>query len=192
MMKTVLERLTGRETVDSLLNMLEENDSDFAEERKRCADAAETLRAAGLAYSVDDELEAIHAQVISGFLFCGFLGFKANLDHFIDPVARTFLDVDSEVYLQEHIAKHLPDYEKAEMLRKRFRASLSPTQLGIYDDIATYANFLETTVPKLAHYWGYLLGNELLPRIVPGYYPDVHVTTQYCRMLEDYLEIVPR
>lgn len=123
------------------------------------------------------------------FFFSGFLGFKANLDHYIDPVARTFLDVDSEVYLREHAAKRLPEYEKAETLRKRFRAVLSPTQLESYDDIAVYANHLEATIPKLAHYLGYLLGNELLPRIVQGYYPDMHMTAQYRRILEGYLEI---
>lgn len=186
MMKAVLERLTGRETVDYLLNILEENSSDLAEERKRCADAAEILRAADLTPSVDDEMEAIYAQITSEFLFSAFLGFKANLDHFIDPVARTFLNVDSEVYLRENVAKHLPEYEKAEALRRRFRASLSQAQLEIYDDIAAYANSLETTVPKLAHYLGYLLGNELLPRIVPGYGEDGRLTALYSKMLADY------
>lgn len=189
MMKTILEWLTGKEMVDSLIDMLEENSEDFAEERKRCASAVEILRTVDLTPSVDDEMEAIYAEITSGFLFSGFLGFKANLDHYIDPVARTFLDVDSEVYLREHAAKRLPEYEKAETLRKRFRAVLSPTQLESYDDIAVYANHLEATIPKLAHYLGYLLGNELLPRIVQGYYPDMHMTAQYRRILEGYLEI---
>lgn len=190
MMQTILERLTGREAVDSLLKILEENSADFAQEQKRCADAAQILRTAELTPSVDEELEAIYAQAASGLLFSAFLGFKANLDHFIDPVARTFLEVDSEVYLREHTAKHLPEYEKAAALRRQFRTSLSPAQMEAYGDIGAYANSLEATVPKLAHYWGYLLGNLLLPRIVPGYAEDAKLTAQYRRMLEDYFKAV--
>lgn len=186
MLEMILERLTGREMVDYLLNTLEKNSLDFAEVRKRCADAAEILRTAELTPSVDDELEAIHAQATSLFLFCSFLGLKANLDHFVDPVARTFLDVDSEIYLQEHIAKHLPNYEKAETQRKQFRALLSRVPLEIYDEISAYASSLESTIPKLAHYWGYLLGNQLLPHVVPGYREDGRLTALYGKMLTDY------
>ena len=38
-----------------------------------------------------------------------------------------------------------------------------------FEDIVVYI-YLETVVPKLAHYYGYLLGNELLPCIIPGYH----------------------
>ena len=36
-------------------------------------------------------------------------------------------------------------------------------------------------------YYGYLLGNELLPRVIPGYYPDSMQTARYTAMIKSYL-----
>ena len=39
---------------------------------------------------------------------------------------------------------------------------------------------------KLAHYYGYLMGNELLLHCIPGYHSDRVLDIQYTRMLEQY------
>ena len=39
---------------------------------------------------------------------------------------------------------------------------------------------------KLAHYYGYLMGNELLQNCVPGYHSDLVLDIQYTNMLEEY------
>ena len=36
-------------------------------------------------------------------------------------------------------------------------------------------------------YYGYLLGNELLPRVIPGCYPDSMQTARYTAMIKSYL-----
>lgn len=185
--QTILEQLTGKAMVDYLIDLLEKNSVDFAEDRKRCSDAVELLRTSALTLSVDDEMEAIYAQTASKFLFSGFLGFVANLDHYMDPVARTFLDVDADVFLREATAKRLPDYEKAQAVRSQFYSLLTLEQRDVYEDIALYAHHLEAVIPKLGHFYGYLLGNTLLPRIVPGYYPDLKLAAQYTRQIEEYL-----
>ena len=49
-----------------------------------------------------------------------------------------------------------------------------------------YICYLETVGPKLAHYYGYLLGNAMLHRVIPGYQPDLALTLGYFTMLKNY------
>lgn len=185
-----MNQVTDKELLDAIITMLQEKFEDFREDRHRC-DAAVTILSGELGGettpSIHDELDAIHRQAASNLLFSGFLGFMANLDHYINPVARTFLDVDAEVFLREATAKKLPDYEKAQAVRSQFYSLLTPEQREVYEDIAIYALHLESVIPKLGHYYGYLLGNTLLPRIVPGYYPDFKLAAHYKRQIEEFM-----
>lgn len=182
-MKTVLDQLTGRDIVEALIRVMEVNFEDFAEVRDRCHSALRTLQAELGEESIMEEMAAIERQTASDLVFSGFLGLKANLDYFIDPVGRNFMDVDPEIYLRENTARRLPEYEKAQEMRKRFYESLSPRQREVYADVTEYVSYLETVGPKLAHYWGFLAGNELLYRIVPGYHSDGALTARYCAMM---------
>jgi hypothetical protein len=187
--ETIMEQLVGSDTMDLLMDMLEEKSTDFAADRQRCADAVKKLQGAMLEPSVDDAMEAIFEQASVTFLFSLCLGLKDNLDHFMNPIARTFLEVDSESYIRTGVIRQLPRNLEAQAVRRRFVIKLSEEQQKIYEDIAIFIAHLETAIPKLAHYYGYLLGNELYLRIVPGYYPDIYLTKQYRKKLEDDLEI---
>ena len=48
-----------------------------------------------------------------------------------------------------------------------------------------------TLVPKIAHYEGFMLGNELLYYVMPGYHPDARLTVRYSRMLKEFLQSLP-
>lgn len=184
--KTVLENLTGHQTVETFIQWMTKEQEDFAADYQRYTDAMDVLRQE-LGDLAKDEIDAIEQQCASDLLFSGLLGLKANLDNFIDPAARNFLDVDFEVYLREETAHRLPEYERAQKVRDRFYSLLTPAQKEIYGDVITYDSHLKTVAPKLAHYFGYMLGNELLPRVVPGYHADPTLTLRYTAMLEDYL-----
>lgn len=184
-MENIMEQLTGKSIVDALIETLSENFGDFAEvqaryEKSMCCLREEVGDAAG------DEMTAIEQQTASNLLFAGFLGLKANLDHFVDPVARNFLDADAETYLRENTARRLPAYCRAQDMRSQFYNTLTDEQKMQYEDITAYVSYLETAGPKLAHYYGYLLGNDLLQRIIPGYHPDPVLTMQYRMILEKY------
>lgn len=189
-MQTAMDQLTGKGIVDALIAVMIESFEDFAQDRKQYLKtmyALEQELGKEVSPCVQEDMDAIDRQTASDLLFSGLLGFKANLDHYIDPVARSFLDVDFEVFLREEVAHSLPEYKHAQQIRDRFYALLSPEQKDRYADAITYATHLETTGPKLAHYYGYLLGNEILPRVVPGYHVDTTQTEQYGRMLGQYL-----
>ena len=172
--KTIMEQLTGQALTNSLIEFLEQHCGDFPEIHGKYQEAiARTEEGKTLA-------EAIDAQTASDLLFSAVLGLKANLDHFHDPIARTFLEVDPEIYLRETVAHSLPQYLEAQNVQNAIDAN---------DAIIAYATYLETFGPKLAHYCGYLLGDELLPRIIPGYQPDPLLTTGYRAWMRTYLGI---
>lgn len=186
--QTVLTHLADS-CVDALIRFLSENFADFAQDHQRYIQAADLLRReldSSISPSVSDMMDSIRQQTASDLLFSGLLGLKANWEHFRDPGAASFLNMDFEEYLQENTAHRLPTYEKAQEVRVRFYRLLSPRQRVVYQDITAYISYLETAGPKLAHYFGFLLGNTLLTQVVPDYCPDADLTQQYRRMLESY------
>ena len=187
---TFFEALNYKEIVASLVEVMAENFEDFAEDLVRFNETIswfEKQLAQDTSPSVAEVVDSIDQRVGSMMVFSYFLGLKANWDHFINPIGRTFLDVDAEVYLREDIARRLPDYQKAQRVQEQFYATLSPAQQVRYEDITTYICHLESVGPKLAHYYGYILGNQLFPRIIPGYSVDVNLTSSYQHILENYL-----
>ena len=172
--KTIMEQLTGQALTNSLIEFLEQHSEDFPEIREKYQKAiAQAERGKELA-------DAIAAQTTSDILFSAALGLKANLDHFRDPIARTFLEVDPEIYLRESVAHNMPQYIEAQRIRDSAEYD---------DDITAYTTYLETVGPKLAHYFGYLLGDELLARIVPGYQSNPLLTILYRNWVRTYLGI---
>ena len=98
--------------------------------------------------SVDDLVDAIDKQTESNLIFSGALGMKFNLDHFLDPMARTVLDVDFSVFLREETAIRLPAYVKAQETIDAFFRLLTPTQTDLFEGIVEYISYMETTGPK--------------------------------------------
>ena len=190
--KKVLEQMTSKQIVRELEAYLEAHFSSFAVERIRFYDAVEQLRDEldpKTSPTIDDFLNAIDKQTISNLLFAGALGLKSNWDHYMDPMARTVLEVDYPVLLREDTAMRLPEYIQAQMTIDAFFALLSQQHDKLIEAIIGYISYLETTGPKLAHYFGYILANDFLPNIVPGYHTDKVLTMQYGSMLADYLGI---
>lgn len=186
------EEVSYKEIVACLVEVMAEKFEDFAADLACYQETISLLKnelGEGTSPSVAEVVDSINQRVGSMVLFSYFLGIKANFDHFVNPIERTFLDVDAEIYLQEDLAKQLPDYQSAVRVQEQFYAVLSPAQQDYYENIIAYISHLETIGPKLAHYYGYLLGNQLFPHIIPGYRVDAQLTLRYQHMLENYLEI---
>lgn len=190
------KKVSYKEIVANLVDIMAVNSEEFVADQARFDEAISLLEAElgqDTLPSVGDLVDAIYQQIGSSLLFSCFLGVKANLDHFIDPVSRTFLDVDPEIYLRENVARQLPHYQNAIHVQEQFYATLSSTQKDKYDEgITIYICHLETVGPKLAHYYGYVLANQLFPRLIPGYVTDSQLTLCYCHMLEKYNGIITK
>ena len=190
--KTFFEEISYKEVVASLVDVMAKDFEDFATDRDRFNETITLLEnelGNEVSPSVSDIIDAIDQQIGSSLLFSCFLGLKANLDHYIDPIGRTFLDVDPETCLREDIAKQFPDYQNAVRVQEQFYAALSLEQKDKYEDMTTYISHLETVGPKLAHYYGYVLGNQLFPHVIPGYVADWRLSLRYRHILENYLGI---
>lgn len=185
----VIDQLTGKWIVRELESYLEEKFDDFPVVQSAYKEAIEQLRnnaEPNASPTVDDLVDAIEKQTASILFFSGVLGIKANLDHFKDPMARTVLDVDFEVYLHENTARRLPEYEKAQEIIDAFFATVPLMDRGKLDAIIEYIAYMETIGPKLAHYYGYIIGNDVLSKLIPGYLPDDVFTMRYQAMLACY------
>lgn len=185
-MRTIMNQLDNHTIMDFLITVIEENFQDFPAVQQGYILAMETMQNSIGESAVHKEKEAICQQIASTVLFSGVLGLQANYHYFSDPVGGNFLNADPEVYLRENIAKHLPEYAAAQQSRSEFYSWLDAARKELYQPVTEYVCYLETVGPKLAHYFGYLLGNELLQRVVPGYQPDLAFTLQYCIKLEGY------
>lgn len=185
-MRTIMNQLDNHTIMDFLITVIEENFQDFPAVQQGYILTMETMQNSIGESAVHKEKEAICQQIASTVLFSGVLGLQANYHYFSDPVGGNFLNADPEVYLRENIAKHLPEYAAAQQSRSEFYSRLDAAQREIYQSVVEYTSYLETVGPKLAHYFGYLVGNELLQRVVPGYQPDLAFTLQYCMKLEGY------
>ena len=172
--------------MDGLIDTVNENFQDFAQIQQGYIQTMELLKKNLGQGAVQIEENAICQQIVSGILFSWVLGIQANYRYFSDPVSGNFLIADPEVYLRENISRSLPDYADAQQKRDEFYSQLNQTQKALYEPVREYVCYLETVGPKLAHYYGYVIGNSLLQRVIPGYQPDMAFTLQYCMELEKY------
>ena len=191
-LETIMEQLTGGKIAAELIQYMVDQSEDFATAKERYDNAMQTLRnelGTEFAPLIAEAEQAIETQMISGLLYSSFLGIKGNLENFVNPVSRNFLEVDPDRYLHTSTAHTLPAFIKGEHMLERFFASVPSAYDSQCEDIRDYISFLETICPKLAHYYGYLLGNSILCWIIPGYHADMAQTIQYRIMLRQYLGV---
>lgn len=186
-MQNLVEQLTGPGIVDAFVEQMLEHIEGFREDHNRYLSAVNRLKAE-LGDPVDKVVAAIRKRAASDLFFAGSLGLKMNYDHFVNPMTPncTWMQVDFNDYLRENIAHSFQEYQLAKAVLSEFYDSLTAEQQEIYGAITEYESHLVTAGPKLAHYYGYLLGDTLLYRIIPGYRPDMVLTIKYNTMLEDY------
>lgn len=91
---TFIEKTSYKEIVASLVDVMAANFEEFAADQVRFNETISLLKnelGEGISPSVSDEIDAISQQIGSSLLFSCFLGIKANLDHFIDPISSIFI-----------------------------------------------------------------------------------------------------
>lgn len=187
----VMESLIGKPVVDALVQTLYNQSEDFPATHQAYLDAIEklhTVLGTDAKHSIQKYVTAIEQMRASNLYHSGVLGLKMNLDHFINPMTPncTWPQVDFDDYLRPHIADSLPLYEAAYKYKEQFEKQLSPELQDVRDAVLSYETALKVSGMKLAHYYGYLMGNELLFHCIPGYHRDTVLDINYTRMLEQY------
>ena len=196
-MKTIeqiKDLMVGKSVIADLADLLRTNDADFAESEKGYYAAVEKLRAslpAEQAPSLDEYLSACETDVISVVAYAGYLGFRVNLENFHHPIGIDFVRLDTIDYLKDHLFGHFPINYRNSQVREAFYQSLPEGLQGLEDSIQDYFTHLECAGPKLAHYAGYIIANNILPWVEPGYREDYCQTLAFTSETEKYMGYLP-
>lgn len=196
-MKTIEEikdLMVGKSVITNLADLLRANDEEFAESEKKCLAAVETLSSelsTEFTPTLDEYLAACESDVISVVAYAGYLGFLVNLENFHHPIGIDFVRLDTIDYLKDHLFGHFPiNYHNAQV-HDAFYKSLPEAFQSLEDDIRDYFTHLECAGPKLAHYAGYIIANNILPWVEPGYREDYCRTLAFTTETEKYMGYLP-
>ena len=186
-----MDSLVGKPVVDALIHTLYNQMEDFPSIYQAYLDAVEKLHAE-LGPEAKNEIKkyitAIEQMCASNLYYAGTQGLKMNYDHFVNPMTPncTWPQVDYDDYFRPYIAESLPLYQTAYRFKEKFEKQLPEHIESVIEAVTSYETALECGGIKLAHYFGYLMGNELLCHCVPGYQPDMVLDIKYTQILERY------
>ena len=190
----IMYNLTGRGVIDALCEVLREHDAEFVEAERRYTEAVEALRI-GLPKdanpSLDEYLEALDKDIISRTVSAGYLGFRVNLENFHHPIGIDFVHLDTIDYLKDHIIGHFDVNDRSSQICDAFTHALPDEFKPLGGLISEYYIFMECAGPKLAHYAGYIIANQLLPWVEPGYREDWSQTLAFEEEMKRYYGYLP-
>ena len=181
-MKTIeaaLSQLTSVAIVEDLRKALRENDRDFPPVEAAFLEAMNGLETRIGTTAAKEWIAARDQQICSDLIYAGYLGFQANLHNFHNPVAGQFTRLDYETFLREHIMQTMPYRTEAEAAAAAILDTCGEIPNEYEEATRNYYVYLETTGPKLAHFWGYRFANRFLPWAEPGYVSDGAQTSMY-------------
>ena len=193
-LEQIKDLMVGKSVITDLADVIRANDKEFMDSEKKYQAAVETLRAnlsADLTPSLDEFLEAWEMDIISSVAYAGYLGFRVNLENFHHPIGIDFVRKDTIDYLRDHLFGHFPINYRNSHIRDQFYKNLPEGFQSLHDDILDYFVHLECTGPKLAHYAGYIIANNILPWVEPGYREDYCQTLAFTTETEKYMGYLP-
>ena len=132
---------------------------------------------------------ALRKELASDLRYALWCGFQWNLECFHNPISRLMLDADFEELCQEGRMHTLPDAQTALQRARTFVHSLPENQWELLDPITDHFAYLKTWGYKLAFCEGVRLADSLLPHLVPGYAPELMLSTRLEQKLWDSLGV---
>lgn len=187
----ILDEHLGRGNVYALIRTLYNQVEDFSKTHAEYLEALESIRpilGPESDHTIKKLMVAIDMKCSAILYWSGVEGLKMNYQHFENPLTPncTWPNIDFDDYLRIGLSSSMPMYEAADYYVEKIRKSLPAEISEVWEAITSYEVSLELYGMKLAHYYGYLVGNDLLRHCVPGYQPDVALDFTYARLLENY------
>lgn len=175
--------------IEELKRYLSERCSDYAEAEKKY------LRRVREFESTEENAETLingiimqHEKTIAAcMLFAGYRGFEANKETFQKNKGSFSQFYEPEQYLNERVMKSMPIPVQTTIELRKAYGTMTEEQKTIYDDIINFFILLDDHATKLAHFYGYMLANHLLYKMIPGYVVDQVQTQRYTEKLSTYL-----
>lgn len=166
----------GSQLLQQLKSTLAQYAADYAEEARQYEQAKDSLPDSTYP-------DALETQFAAKLLYITYQGLCWNLDCFQQPVNKLRINTDYEDLHQEQQLSHLPEIIRLEKVLHAAYEDFSPAQREAAAQIGDYYAYLETFGFKIVHYWGFALGNRVLPMLVPGFFPDICFAAQYAHMV---------
>lgn len=176
--------INPKSVMSKVKEILREVDPDYEKEEQAFITACATFEAGlgdSVSFTAQDYLDALEESFASDIVFVVGRGFKLNLDIYRNPVNALAFKLDYEDLHQERMMPLVPATKKANKTSydclEELRAS-HRDKLDLLHGVDSFYTYLQTVGYKVAHYYGYLLADQLLPHLIPGYYADsVYVST---------------
>ena len=170
-------------------------DPDYEKEEQAFIAACATFEASlgdSVSFTAQDYLDALEKSFASDIVFVVGRGFKLNLDIYHNPVNALAFKLDYEDLHQERMMPLVPAAKKANKASYDYLEELRAShrdKLDLLDGVNSFYSYLQTVDYKVAHYYGYLLADQLLPHLVPGYYADSAYVSTYGLILNKDISV---
>ena len=194
--KSVMSQLTDPKVVlQNVSDTLRRIDPNFLQEEQQYLRAVDALKEAvgnSVSPTAFEYIAAREQEICAELIYVAWLGFQQNLECFQNPINTMFLKMDYEDFHRERRMHTLLGVQKALEIRNAFYEvlrTLPEEKRRITEGITEYMSYLETTGYKLAHYFGFILADQFLHHVVPGYVSDSVATMQYRWDLQKYLQL---
>lgn len=172
---TIIYQTVGHGVIESLADVLRENDADFLELEAEFHYSLDALRRNfpnDMKPTLDEYISAREKDIVSRVAYAGYLGYRVNLENFHHPVKVDFVHLDTIDYIKNHIIGHFPVNDVSAAVCEAFKRAVPVGTNEYLNTIEDYFILLECSGPKLAHYAGYIIANNILPWVEPGYRVD--------------------
>ncbi len=173
-------KATKKDSMEMLahyIRMIDAGCSDYAEVKLTYEKACRELKAK-FAHT-DKIIEYTNDILAASLVFSYELGMK----HGSEYVSNILEDYDATI--REKELKESPDYIEAYNNLQKVVALIPAEVRSLYDDCLEHFAFMETFIPKLAHYYGFILGNEVHREEKSDY----ELPNKYKYWLSDYLNM---
>ena len=194
--KSVMTQLTDPEVVlQNVSETLRKIDPEFAKEERQYFQIVDALEAAigdSVSPSVSEYIAAEERKICAELVYVTWLGFQQNLACFKNPINTMFLKMDYEDFHRECTMHTLPEVRKALQTINAFYEALRELpekQQNLTEGITGYMSYMQTVGYKLAHYFGFILADQFLYHVIPGYSNDSVTRMLYGRDLCNYLQL---
>lgn len=186
--ENILTQLNDTNTIlDAVYETIATLDPNHGEEMTSYHESLQALTRA--IPSAEEYIQALRQELASDLRYALWCGFQWNLECFHNPVSKLLLDTDFEELCQESRMHTLPDAQSALRRVQAFVHSLPENQRELLDPISDHFAYLKTWGYKLAFCEGFRLADSLLPHLVPGYAPELMLSTRLEQKLWDSLGV---
>ena len=188
MTESILTQLTDTNAIlNAIYEVIATLDPNYGEEMASYHEALQILSQDIPA--AEEYIQALRQELVSDLRLSMWLGFQWNLNCFRNPGNKLLMDTDFEELCQESRMYTLPDAQAALQKAQAFVHSLPENQREPLDPISGHYAYLKTWGYKLAFCEGFRLADSLLPHLVPGYAPELMLSTRLEHKLWDSLGV---